>query len=63
MSEIEIEFGDAANRINGPVGPLLDMVALLTGEPHDLILAKSIGLYVNSLAALETEEANPPTSS
>jgi len=56
MSEIEIEFGDAANKINGPVGPLLDMVALITGETHDLILAKSLGLYVRNLPDVDVEK-------
>jgi hypothetical protein len=49
MPEIHVEFGELVHTITGPAEPILNMIALLTGECHDVILAKSLGLYANSL--------------
>jgi hypothetical protein len=50
MPEIHVEFGELVHTITGPAEPILNMIALLTGECHDVILAKSLGLYANSLS-------------
>jgi hypothetical protein len=55
MSEIHVEYGEPVHTITGPAEPIYNMIALLTGECHDVILAKSLGLYANTLA--ETTDA------
>ena len=56
MPELEIEFGAAIHRVEGPTALVLETVALMTGESHDLILAKALGQYANSLTDMSVVE-------
>ena len=49
MPEIHVKYGEIVHTITGPAEPILKLIALLTGENSDVILLKSLGLYVNSL--------------
>jgi len=55
MSDVHIEFGDFDHKVVGPARQILDMIALLTGDSHEVILGKSLGLYASKLYAAKPD--------